>query len=94
MKTLYSVSIQGTLPVTATVNIVANSEFEASSLAQRIAESQKPGVKTRLFELEVYPADFLRFDGVVEINPIDSGEAGGKAWGREKIEEVLGGAAV
>jgi hypothetical protein len=94
MKTLYSVCIQGTLPVTASVTIQADSEYEASCLAHRIAESQRPGVKTRLLELEVYPPDFLRFDGVAEITPIHSGDAGGKVWDREKIEEVLGKAAV
>jgi hypothetical protein len=94
MKTLYAVSIQGVVPVTATVNVSADSEFEASNLVHRIAESQRPGVKTRLFELEVYPADFLRFDGVAEISSIRSGDVGGKVWDREKIEEVLGGATV
>src|SRR5579863_8380565 len=66
------------------------SEYEASSLAHRIAESQRPGVKTRLFELEAYPADFLRFDGVAEITPIEAGDAVGKVWDREKVEELLG----
>jgi hypothetical protein len=58
MKTLYVVNIQGVLPVTASINFLADTEYEAETMAVRVAESQRPGVKTRLFELEVYPADF------------------------------------
>jgi hypothetical protein len=89
MKTLYSVDIQGRIPVTAKLNVLAESEYEAGVLAQRISECQKAGVKS-VFELEVYPADFLRFDGIAEIRSIDSGDAGGKVWNREGIEELLG----
>ena len=45
---------------------------------------------TRLFELEVYPADLMRFDGVAEITPIDPDRAGGSVLDREKIEDLLG----
>ena len=34
--------------------------------------------------------DFLRFDGIAEITPIDSGDAGTEVRNREGIEELLG----
>jgi hypothetical protein len=88
MKTLYSVDIQGLIPVTAKLNVLAESEYEAGVLVQRISECPKAGVKSS-FELEMYPADFLRFDGITEITPVDSGGAVGKMWDREGIEELL-----
>jgi hypothetical protein len=89
MKTVYSVSIQAVLPVIAKLNVLANSEYEATSLVQRISECQKAGVKS-VFELDMYPGDFLRFDGVAEITPIDSEGTAGKVWNPEGIEEILG----
>jgi hypothetical protein len=89
MKTLYSVDIQGLIPVTAKLIVLADSEYEAASLVQRISECEKAGVKS-VFELEMYPGDFLRFRGVAEITPIDSGDAVGKVWNPDKIEELLG----
>jgi hypothetical protein len=89
MKTLYSVDIQGLIPILAKLNVLAESEHEAASHIQRIAECKKAGVKS-VFKLEVYPADFLRFDGIAEITPIDSEDAVGKLWNLDKIEELPG----
>ena len=80
---------QGTLPVTVTIKILADTEYEAATLAQRIAESQTAGVKSTAFELDAYPADFLRFAGVPEITTIDPGDDGGRVWDWERIENLL-----
>ena len=39
----------------------------------------------------VYPADFLMVEGVGEITAVEPGEAGGKVWTTEGIEELLDG---
>jgi len=59
MKTTYAVSLEAVLPVIAKIQIEADSESEAIMLAQRIAESQRSGVKTPALEIETYPADWL-----------------------------------
>src|SRR5438105_4694539 len=90
MKTTYAVSLEAVLPVLAKINIEASSEAEAIMLAERIAESQRNGVKTAALEIETYPADFLKFQEIAEIAPVEPGEAGGKVWDREQIEVLLG----
>ena len=75
----------------AKVRISANSESEAIMLAEQIAECQRKDVKTAALQIEPYPADFLMVQDIAEITPVVPGEAGGKVWDREKIEELLGG---
>jgi hypothetical protein len=55
MKTTYSVTLEGVLPVTAKVSISARSEPEAIMLAERIAESQRKGVRTAALQIQPYP---------------------------------------
>src|SRR5882724_11902035 len=90
MKSTYSITLEGVLPVIAKIKIEADSESEAAMLAERIAESQKRGVKTTVLNIEAYPADFLMVQDVAEITPVELGGTGGKVWDREKIEERLG----
>src|SRR6266404_6229349 len=91
MKTTYSITLEGILPVIAKVQISANSEAEAIMLAERIAESQQKGVKTAALQVEPYPADFLMIQEIAEITAVEPGEANGKIWSREKVEELLRG---
>jgi hypothetical protein len=88
-KTIYEVLLEGTIPVISKIRIQADTEWEAAALGQRIAESQKSGVKTTALEIDAYSADFLAVEGVGEISPIEPNEAG-KVWNREEIEELLG----
>ena len=74
-------------PATAIDKRLAESEFEAETIAVRVAECQSAGVKSKIFEVEMYPADFLRLDSVTEIMALDPGDTGNKVWDREKIEE-------
>jgi hypothetical protein len=76
------------------MNVLAETEFEAETLAVHVAECQIAGVKTKVFQLVMYPADFLRFDSVTEIMTLDPGDAGRKVWDREKVEELLGATSV
>jgi hypothetical protein len=88
MKSTYLVSLQGVLPVIGKIQIQAENEWEAGILAGRIAESQRPSVKSGTLEIEAYPADFLVVEGVSEITAVDP-EAGRKIWNREQIETLL-----
>jgi hypothetical protein len=89
MKTTYLVTLEGILPVTGKIQIEADNEWEANILAERIAESQKPGVKSSALEIEAYPADWLTLVGVSEITAVDPGGADEKVWNRERIETLL-----
>src|SRR5437867_3190495 len=91
MKSTYSITLEGVLPVIAKIHISAHSEAEATMLAERIAESRRAGVKTALVEIEPYPADFLIVQDIAEITPVEPGGTGGKVWDWEKIEELLQG---
>jgi hypothetical protein len=88
MKTLYSVSLEAVLPVLCRITVEASSEAAAVSLAVQIAESDKMGVKAA-FQIEHYPADFLKLNGVAEIIPVDSADLGRRVWNRETIEALL-----
>ena len=88
-KAIYEVLLEGTLPAISRIRIEAKSEFEAGLLAERIAASQRQGVKTTALEIEAYPADFLVVEGVSEITPVDS-DGLGKIWNRDEIEMLLG----
>ena len=90
MKTTYSITLEGVLPVIAKIRISAHIESEAIMIAEQIAECQRSGVKTRALTIEMYPADFLMVEGIAEITAVEPGEAGGKVWDRELIEELLG----
>ena len=90
IKTEFSITLEGILPVIAKLHISANSESEAIMLAERIAESRRAGVKTAALEIETYPADFLMLEGVNEITLIDPDDADGKVWDRHEIERLLG----
>jgi|SRR5207245_7504304 len=94
IKTEFSITLEGILPVIAKLHISANSESEAIMLAERIAESQRNGVKTAALEIETYPADFLMLQDIAEITPVEPGRTGEKVWDREKIEELLDGKTV
>jgi hypothetical protein len=89
MKTTYAISLEAVLPVLAKINIEASSESEAILLAEQIAESRRAGVKTAALTIEMYPADFLIVQDIAEIEAVEPGEAGGKVWNREEIEELL-----
>ena len=91
MKSTYSITLEGILPVIAKLHISANSESEAIMLAERVAESQRNGVKTAALTIEMYPADFLIVQDIAEITPVEPGGTGGKVWDWEKIEELLQG---
>jgi hypothetical protein len=86
----FLVSMEGTIPILFSMTVEARDEYEAAFLARLIAESQKTGVKTATLAIEPYPLDFLRFDGVSEVTPIDADETGRKVWTREGIEGLLG----
>ena len=90
IKTEFSITLEGILPVIAKLHISANSESEAIMLAERIAESQRSGVKTAALEIETYPADFLMIEGMSEITPIDLDAAITKVWSKDEIEQLLG----
>ena len=90
IKTEFSITLEGILPVIAKLHISANSESEAIMLAERIAESQRSGVKTAALQIEPYPADVLMVQEISEIEAVEPGEAGGKVWDREQIEVLLG----
>ena len=94
MKSTYSITLEGVLPVIAKIHISAHSESEATMLAERIAESQRNGVKTAALEIETYPADILMLQDIAEITPVEPGRTGEKVWDREKIEELLDGKTV
>src|SRR5437016_14606852 len=85
MKSTYSITLEGILPVIAKLHISANSESEAIILAERIAESQRSGVKTAVLKIEAYPADWLMVEGVGEITAVEPEDANGKVWKREEI---------
>src|SRR4051794_36031915 len=89
MKTRYLVAIEAVLPVLATISIEAASESEAIMLAERIAESERPGVKTTALEIETYPADWLTVLGVSEITSVGPDGADGTVWTREEIQALL-----
>src|SRR5437667_5592389 len=90
IKTEFSITLEGILPVIAKIHISANSESEAIMLAERIAESRRTGVKTAALEIEAYPADFLMVEGIAEITPVEPGRTGEKVWDRHEIERLLG----
>ena len=73
MKTTYAISLEAVLPVLAKINIEASSESEAIMLAERIAESQRSGVKTAALQIEPYPADFLMVQEISEIEAVEPG---------------------
>jgi hypothetical protein len=89
MKSVYEVIFEGVVPVIAKIHIEAQNQWQASALAEQIAQSQKPGVKTVAFKIEMYPADFLTVEELSEITPVDP-DGLGKIWKREEIEELLG----
>ena len=88
MKSTYSITLQGTLPVIAKIQIQANSESEAAVLAERLGECERQGVKTTAFEIEAYPADFLRVEDIAEITAVGTPDVG-KVWKRYEIETLL-----
>jgi hypothetical protein len=90
METTYEIVFEAVLPVIAKIHVEAGNELEATALAERICESQKPGVKTAVFKLKSYPADFLMVQDIAEITPVEPGESGEKVWNREEIEHLLG----
>jgi len=90
MKSTYSITIEGIIPVLAKIKIEADTEWEAGVLAERITECQRAGVKAAALEIEAYPAEFFMVQDIAEITAMEPGEAGGKVWDREQIEELLG----
>jgi hypothetical protein len=89
MKSTYSITLEGVLPVIAKLHIEADTESEAIMLAERVAECQRKGVKTTALAIEAYPADFLVFQGVADITPFAPGDTGQKIWNRDQIEAIL-----
>jgi hypothetical protein len=89
MKSTYSVVLEGVLPVLARISVEANSEWEAGILAERIAECQRNGVKTRALDIEIYPADYFIAEGVAEITTVEP-ENVSKVWKRDEIGQLLG----
>ena len=90
MKQMYSITLEGVLPVFAKIQIEADNEWEAAILAERIGECQRTGVRTRAFQIEAYPADFLTVENLSEIIVVDPADVG-KVWKRDEIEQLLGG---
>jgi hypothetical protein len=88
MKTAYLITMEAVLPVIAKIYVEAENEWEASALAERIAESQKPGLKATAFQIEAYPTDFLTVGELSEITAVDP-DGRGKIWKREEIEELI-----
>src|SRR5436190_17310359 len=88
MKTTYSITLEGVLPVIAKIHIEAHSEAEGIMLAERIAECQRSGVKTSTLEIEAYPADLLMVEGISEITAVLP-EDGGKVWTRSRSKSFL-----
>ena len=89
MKSTYEVTFEAVLPVLAKIHVEAKNELEATALGERIAGTQKPGVKTAVFKIESYPADFLMVQDIAEITAVEPGESGEKVWNREEIEHLL-----
>src|SRR5260370_33819925 len=89
MKTQFLVTLEGTLPVLATINVEAETESEAIMLAERIAESQNNGVKTRALDIEIYPADYFIVEGVADISQVAPKTANQKVWTRDEIKGLL-----
>lgn len=90
MKSTYEVTFEAVLPVLAKICIQAESETESAVLAERIAGTQKPGVKTTAFKIETYTADFLMVLDIAEITAVEPGESGEKVWNREELEQPIG----
>ena len=86
---MFSLILEGVLPVVGKINIEANTESEAIMLAERLGECCKEGVKAAALEIEAYPADFLKVHGVADITPLDPGDPGRKIWNRDQIEALL-----
>ena len=88
MKSTYEVLFEGVLPVIAKIHVEAQNQWQASALAEQIANSQKASVKSA-FQIETYPADFLTVEELSEITPVDP-DCVTKIWKREEIEVLLG----
>jgi hypothetical protein len=89
VKTTYLVTFEGVLPVIGKIQIEADNEWEAGILAERIAESQRSGVKASAIDLDAYSADWLVVEGVSEITVVGPDDASGKVWKRDEIETLL-----
>jgi hypothetical protein len=89
VTTTYIVTLEGVLPMIGKIQIEADNEWEAGILAERIAESQRSGVKASAIELEAYSADWLVVEGINEITVVGPDDASGKIWKRDEIETLL-----
>jgi hypothetical protein len=88
MKTTFLITMEAVLPVIAKIYVEAVTEADAATLALRIADCQRTGVKTAAFQIENYPSDFLTVEAMSEIMAVDPAEVG-KVWNRDEIEELL-----